>query len=167
VNCTLCHSEDVHKIQVFSQGAGYINKGSTYQGNCTNCHQNASFFNILKSNPKAGSYTGPGPSQVKNPLNHSSDNGGQKWGNYWTSSEGACKYCHGSTQHDASAIGAAVLAALGLDSVGDPISSGTVCSSCHNPSDSNYIAINSLLIPPQQTFQVQIIRQAEWTIQVM
>jgi len=82
VNCTLCHSQDIHAIQVLSQSGGYVNKGSIYQGNCTNCHQNATFFNTLKSAPKAGSYTGANPPQVQMPLNHSNDVlAGQKWNN--------------------------------------------------------------------------------------
>jgi hypothetical protein len=62
VNCTVCHSDDVHAIKVFAQNATYVtlnkNNPNTYRGNCTNCHSNATFLNTLLSNPKAGSYTG-------------------------------------------------------------------------------------------------------------
>jgi len=151
VNCTVCHSDDVHDIQVFAQNATYVdlnhNNPNPYRGNCTNCHQNATFFNTLKSNPKAGSYTGANPAQIKLPLNHSSDNGGQKWGSFWTTPGNACNYCHGSTLHQTSALGT-VSTALGSDSLDAPIGTGTVCSSCHNSSDSDYGVVMMLLSSP-------------------
>ncbi|NJD51790.1 MAG: CxxxxCH/CxxCH domain-containing protein [Candidatus Methanoperedens sp.] len=166
VNCTLCHSQDVHVIQVLSQSAGYVNKGSTYQGNCTNCHQNASFFNTLKLNPKAGPYSGPNPPQVQIPLNHSNDSSaGQKWNNYWTSGTGgsaqltACNYCHGSTQHDLSALGRPAQFD-GNNVVGSTISNTTYwCSSCHwqgytsgaNTYNDMVNIFNALRVPPEIT----------------
>jgi len=61
------------------------------------------------------------------PLNHSSDRSGQKWNTtptpFWTTSLSACEYCHGSTQHETSALGKASTA-LGSNSSGDAIGSG-------------------------------------------
>ncbi|MCX9085901.1 MAG: carboxypeptidase regulatory-like domain-containing protein, partial [Candidatus Methanoperedens sp.] len=151
VGCTLCHSQDVHNIQVFSQTAGYVNKGSTYQGNCTNCHQNPTFLTTLKSAPKAGSYTGTAP-QVQTPLNHSNDNGGLKWGNYWTTPKDACVYCHGDNKHIATRLGYAATA-VGTDPIGGAIGSGTVCASCHNSTDNDYAAIMALLNPDPVAFK--------------
>jgi hypothetical protein len=55
----------VHAIKVLGQDATYVtlNKANPnpLRGNCNYCHQNATFFNKLKSDPKAGSYTGPNP----------------------------------------------------------------------------------------------------------
>jgi hypothetical protein len=88
VNCTLCHSDDVHDIQVFSNSATYINLNRTNptqadlqnRGNCTNCHQNATFFAALEAQPNATkNYTGRDPPQVAVPLEHSNDpNAGAK-----------------------------------------------------------------------------------------
>jgi len=80
-------------------------------------------------------------------MAHSSDRSGQKWNTYWTNPNDACLYCHGETQHNNSAMGVAG-GALGSDKVGDPIGSGTVCSSCHNQADSNYNVVNSLTPKP-------------------
>ncbi|VVB89373.1 Cytochrome c7 c [uncultured archaeon] len=146
VNCTLCHSEDVHVIQVFSKTAGYVNHGSPNQGDCTNCHQNASYFNALKSQTDAGNYTGPNPPQIPTPLNHSTDRAGVKWGTYWTTPYGACLYCHGDNKHSATMLGN-IAVPVGTDPIGGAIGAGTLCSSCHNPNDSNYAATMAILNP--------------------
>ena len=99
VSCTVCHSQDAHAIKVFSQTAGYVNKDNANEGDCTNCHQNATFLDALRNAPKAGSYSGTAP-QVQKPLNHSTDSAGTKWGTYWTSTKDACIYCHGDNKHD-------------------------------------------------------------------
>ncbi len=167
VNCTLCHSQDIHTIQIFSQSARYVNKGNTYQGNCTNCHQNASFLNALKSAPKAGSYPGPNAPQVQNPLNHSNDIlAGKKWNDsYWingtngTAQLSSCVYCHGSTQHSLSALGKPYLF-KGNNVVNSTISTTTSwCASCHwqgytNGTKSYMDMVNAflpLLVPPEIT----------------
>ena len=151
VGCTLCHSQDIHTIKVFSQSGGYVNKGSANQGNCTNCHQNASFLTALKSAPKAGSYTGSAP-QVQTPLNHSTDSAGTKWGTYWTTTKDACVYCHGDNKHVATRLGNAA-AAVGTDTIGGAIGSGTVCASCHNSTDNDYAAMMALLSPDPVGFK--------------
>ena len=145
VGCTLCHSQDAHAIKVFSQAAGYVNKGNANKGDCTNCHQNATFLNALKNAPKAGSYSGTAP-QVQKPLNHSTDSAGTKWDTYWTSTKDACIYCHGDNKHIATRLGNASVP-VGSDQIGGAIGVGTVCSSCHNPADSNYLATMALLSP--------------------
>jgi hypothetical protein len=173
VNCTVCHSDDVHAIKVFAQNATYItlNKSnpSTYRGNCTNCHQNATFFAALEAQPKAGNYTGRDPPQVQVPLEHSeAPNAGQKWNQtpgYWNNSNQLtwCQYCHGNTTHYASALGRPSLFD-GNNNVNSTISSATSwCASCHwqgyssganNYNDTvntfNFPAEN-LLVPPEIT----------------
>ncbi len=151
VGCTVCHSQDIHAIKVFTQSAQYANKGSTYQGNCTNCHQNATFLNALKLAPKAGSYSGSAP-QVQKPLNHSTDSSGTKWRIYWTTTEEACKYCHGDNKHVATRLGNASVP-VGTDTIGGPIGSGTVCASCHNSTDSDYVATMAVLNPDPVAFK--------------
>ncbi|NJD77391.1 MAG: hypothetical protein FIB08_09900 [Candidatus Methanoperedens sp.] len=157
VNCTLCHSDDVHAIQVFSQSAGYVNHGSSNQGNCTSCHQNSTFLNTLKAQPKAGSYSGPDAPQIKKPMNHSDDPlAGTKWGSHWTSQQTACIYCHSSTLHDLSPLGRILQFAPGYQMYGT-IGTNTSCASCHYKGDSNYTQMSSaftsagLLLPPEIT----------------
>ncbi len=164
VNCTLCHSDDIHVIQVLSQNAGYVNKGSALQGNCTNCHQNSTYLSILNSSVKAGSYTGVSPPQVQVPLNHSNDTlAGQKWNNYWTegrsgsSQYSACTYCHGFTQHDQDALGRPSQF-KGNNIVGSTTANDTYwCASCHwqgysdgpNSYSDMINAFSLLTVPPE------------------
>jgi predicted CxxxxCH...CXXCH cytochrome family protein len=149
VNCTFCHSDDVHAIKVFAQNATYVTLNhenpNPARGNCTNCHQNATFLTALKSQPSAGNYTGSA-AQIPKPLNHSTDRAGTKWGMFWTSAKDACIYCHGDNKHNATRLGNAS-AAVGTDTIGGSIGTGTVCSSCHDQGDSDYAAIIALLIP--------------------
>ncbi|HYN44562.1 MAG TPA: CxxxxCH/CxxCH domain-containing protein, partial [Candidatus Limnocylindrales bacterium] len=141
VSCTVCHSQDAHDIKVFAQNATYIDDAkSAARGNCTNCHQNSSFLGALLSKPRAGSYSGSAP-QVQVPLNHSNDPlAGKKWNatpGYWTNGTSgsaqytACKYCHGNTTHNSSALGRPLFFD-GDNVVGSTISSSTNwCASCH------------------------------------
>ncbi|MDO8724626.1 MAG: hypothetical protein Q7J35_00990 [Candidatus Methanoperedens sp.] len=146
VSCTVCHSQDAHDIKVFTQSATYINDSkSPARGNCTNCHQNATFFTTLKQAPKAGAYAGSAP-QVQKPLNHSTDRAGTKWGTYWTTTKDACVYCHGDNKHVATRLGNAAVP-VGSDTICGAIGSGTVCSSCHNSTDNDYAASMALFSP--------------------
>ena len=143
VACTVCHDNtNFHDIK-FLQPNGAYSTSKTTAVKCIDCHDgtNSAVRSVVQT--RFGSL----PPTVNANMNHSSDNGGQKWGNYWTTPNGACLYCHGETQHNTSAIGAAG-SALGTDKVGDPIGSGTVCSSCHNQDDSNYNVVNSLSPKP-------------------
>ncbi|HWR26635.1 MAG TPA: carboxypeptidase regulatory-like domain-containing protein, partial [candidate division Zixibacteria bacterium] len=167
VNCTLCHSDDVHVIKVFSQNASYVTgKTNPARGNCTNCHQNATFLGLLKNtsrNPKAGNYSG-NASQVQKILNHSNDPlAGQKWNDYWTAGDqySACVYCHGSTQHDTTALGRPSQF-KGTNTVRSQISNSTLtywCSSCHwqgytsgaNTYQDMVNVFISLIVPPEIT----------------
>ncbi|MCX9025625.1 MAG: carboxypeptidase regulatory-like domain-containing protein, partial [Candidatus Methanoperedens sp.] len=142
VNCTLCHSDDVHDIQVFAQNSTYVdlnhNNPNPARGNCTNCHQNASFFAVLEAQPKAGNYTGRNPPQIPVPFNHSTDpyagalwNGSQSA--YWdnTSKMSACYYCHGlSTLHSISALGS-IGNIRGTNNLNQGLANSTWCASCH------------------------------------
>jgi len=150
VNCTLCHSDDVHAINVFAQNATYVklNKSNpnTYRGNCTNCHQNATFFNTLKSDPIAGSYSGNDPKQIPSPLNHSTNPySGFLWNPslYWinTSQFSACQYCHGSTQHNTSALGN-IASVQGSNSLNQSLTDSTWCANCHYAAASGYGGTN-------------------------
>ncbi|MCZ7404085.1 MAG: carboxypeptidase-like regulatory domain-containing protein [Candidatus Methanoperedens sp.] len=141
VNCTLCHSQDAHAIKVFSQNASYVtlnrNNPNPARGNCTNCHQNASFFPALKAQPMAGRYTGRNPPQLPVLMNHSNDpNAGTKWNQtpgYWNNSNQVtwCQYCHGSPLHNATALGRPSQF-NGNNIVNSTISTSTNwCLSCH------------------------------------
>jgi hypothetical protein len=141
VSCTVCHSQDAHSIKVFSQSASYISLNRTNpnpaRGNCTNCHQNSTFLNILLQQNLSGEYSGGDPPQIPEPVNHSNDiNAGIKWNQtpgYWTNSRQLtwCLYCHGVTQHNATALGRPSLS-QGNNTVNSTISSSTSwCASCH------------------------------------
>ncbi|MDP2844899.1 MAG: hypothetical protein Q8N79_02340, partial [Candidatus Methanoperedens sp.] len=182
VNCTVCHSDDVHDIQVFAQNGTYIelNKSNPNpaRGNCTNCHQNASFLldlTNLTKNPKAGYHDNislPAP-QIPKPMNHSDDiNAGRKWNQtpgYWTNGtsgsaqNSSCFYCHGRTMHNTSALGRPSLF-QGNNVVNSTISSSTFwCASCHyqlySNGTKNYndtvstfnFPYEPLLVPPEIT----------------
>ncbi len=171
VNCTLCHSDDAHAIKVFAQNATYItlniDNPSTARGNCTNCHQNNTFYSILKSQPNATNQTGRNPPQVAVPLEHSNNNSaGTRWNQtpgYWTNSLQLswCLYCHGNTTHSATALGWPA-EFDGINVVNSSISlTASWCSSCHwqgytNGSDTYDSTINtfngeSLPVPPEIT----------------
>lgn len=174
VSCTLCHSDDVHYIQVFSKnatgGAAYVNlsRSSNPPANCTLCHQNGTtWFNSLKNLTKAGSYSDRNPPQVAVPLEHSNNNSaGARWNQtpgYWNNSLQLswCLYCHGNTTHLATALG--IPAEFdGINVVNSSISlTSSWCSSCHwqgytNGSDTYGSTIStfegaSLPVPPEIT----------------
>ena len=143
VACTVCHDNtNFHDIKFLQPNGAYSTSNMTAV-KCVDCHDgtNSAVRSVVQT--RFGSL----PPTVNANMNHTSDNSGQKWGNYWTTTNDACLYCHGETQHNTSAIGAAG-SALGTDRVGDPIGSGTVCSSCHNQDDSNYNVVNSLSPKP-------------------
>jgi len=167
INCTLCHSDDVHYIQVFSQSGGYVNKSSALKGNCTNCHQNSSFYGVLKAQPKAGNQSGRNPPNVTFPMEHSdAANAGMKWNQtpgYWTNSNQLtwCMYCHGNTTHNATALGRPS-SFDGNNVVGVTFSATTSwCASCHwqgySSGANNYNSMvntfkgANLLVPPEIT----------------
>ena len=172
VSCTLCHSDDVHYIQVFSKnatgGAAYVNVShlSNPPANCTLCHQNGTtWFNSLKNLTKAGSYSGSNPPQVAAPVRHSNNtSAGARWNpGYWTNSLQLtwCLYCHGNTTHSATALGRPA-DFDGNNVVNSSISlTSSWCSSCHwqgytNGSDTYGSTIStfkgaSLLVPPEIT----------------
>ncbi len=138
VNCTLCHSDDVHAIKVFAQNATYITgKTNPARGDCTNCHQNSTFLGVLKNLTKAGNYTGRNPPQIPVPLSHSDDTiNGTKWNavpGYWKPGDqlSSCRYCHGNTTHYTSALGRPSQF-KGINTVNSTITTGTSwCASCH------------------------------------
>ncbi|HYN44792.1 MAG TPA: hypothetical protein VER35_02215 [Candidatus Limnocylindrales bacterium] len=138
VNCNLCHSDDVHVIQVFAQNGTYVTgKTNSARGNCTNCHQNSTFITTLKSQADAGSYTGRDPPAIQGPVKHSDDPlSGAKWNQnpgYWTNTSQVtwCQYCHGNTSHSAAALGGP-FDFKGNNLVNSSISTSTSwCISCH------------------------------------
>ncbi|MDD5614910.1 MAG: hypothetical protein PHH85_01775, partial [Candidatus Methanoperedens sp.] len=139
VNCTLCHSQDIHYIQVFAQnstGATYVNTTSNSRGNCTLCHQNGTFFASLKNASKAGNYIGRPPPQVQTPVRHSNNaSNGSRWNsteNYWNRSSQVtlCRYCHGETNHKSVALGRPSTWD-GNNVVNSTIGNTTWCTGCH------------------------------------
>jgi hypothetical protein len=167
VSCTVCHSQDVHAIKVFTRSASYTGDiGSAYKSNCTNCHQNPAFLGSLLLQPKAGAYQGNAP-QIQKPLNHSNDpDAGRKWNSapgYWTNgTEGdaqlsSCRYCHGETLHSTSALGRVALF-NGNNSVNSTVSTAsTWCQQCHWQGAANYQNMVSafenggMIVPPEIT----------------
>ncbi len=144
VDCTVCHSQDAHVIKIFAQNATYITGKTNYaRGNCTNCHQNSTFFNTLLSQPKAGNYSGMNPPQIPalshstDPLNGSLWNGTQL--SYWTNTSllTACYYCHGDTKHDASALGD-INTIKGTNNLNQNLTGSTWCANCHYGNAPNY-----------------------------
>ncbi len=170
VSCTICHSQDAHLIKIFAQNATYINgSNSTYRGNCTNCHQNSSFWDALLSQPKAGNQTTKDPPQVAVPLEHSDDSSsGAKWNKtapgYWTNSDQLtwCKYCHGETMHKTSALGRPSLwEGDNIVNSSFATGNGSWCAGCHwqlyasgtsvyNDMVNNF-SNDSLVVPPEIT----------------
>lgn len=137
VSCTVCHSQDAHAIKVFAQNATYINgSASSFRGNCTNCHQNSTFFGSLKTQARAGNYTGRDPPHIAVPSEHSNDDSaGTKWNQtpgYWTNSDQLtwCKYCHGETNHKSAALGRPSLWD-GNNAVNSTIGNTSWCAGCH------------------------------------
>ena len=149
LNCTLCHSDDIHAISVLGQGGSYVlyNKSNPnpVSGNCTNCHQNATYFNTLKSQPKAGSYTGRNPPVIKNPQLHSDAiDAGIRYGDYWwaQNQDASCRYCHGKTMHDPVALGT-LDHFKGGNTINSTIGDTTWCASCHYP---GYVEYSNMTI---------------------
>ncbi len=173
VSCTVCHSQDAHVIKVFAQNATYVTLNAANpnpaRGNCTNCHQNPTFFAGILKQPMAGQYAGRLPPQIPKQLNHSnSTSAGRKWNNYWINgTDGAaqltsCLYCHGRTFHTATALGRPSLFS-GKNTVDSAISENTNwCPSCHMQGyvsgDKSYTDTvrtfnfpGELLVPPENT----------------
>lgn len=155
VNCTVCHSQDVHKIRYFSNnstGPAYINT-STTRGNCMSCHQNATYFSdLLKLErnatvPRSGNYTGlrGGAPQIPAPLNHSDDSlMGKKWNltssGFWNTTFpypvgnrtlNACYFCHNKTYMNSTPLGRP-LQWMGSNARNSSLEAGNWCSGCHN-----------------------------------
>lgn len=156
VNCTLCHSDDIHVVQIFSQDAAYVtlNKANpnTYRGNCTSCHQNQTFYSALKSNSKAGIQSGNNPAFIGTSLEHSDDHlSGGKYNNYWTPLDpySACKYCHTNPQHSTNALGPPS-SFKGTNTVNSTIGNTSWCLACHYPNYANYSDMVSryTIVPP-------------------
>ncbi|MDW7777309.1 MAG: choice-of-anchor X domain-containing protein, partial [Methanosarcinales archaeon] len=82
VLCTDCHVDSglsknkAHPIQYIGS-AGVFDTSNISTVNCGDCHQGTGVLGF-ESAPK-----------VNLPINHSSDNAGQKWGNYWGASVGS------------------------------------------------------------------------------
>ncbi len=162
VNCTLCHSSDVHYIQVFG-AATYVFTSSPVRGDCTTCHQNSTFMDALKSLPKAGNYTGRNAPQVPVPAAHSDDSkNGSKWNQtrpYWTNTSQIerCKYCHGETMHRAGALGRPSLFSGGNPVNGTVLSTLTWCQQCHWQGSPDYSYMTATFnednrtVPPEIT----------------
>jgi hypothetical protein len=156
VSCTVCHSQDAHDIKVLAQNATYINDvNSPARGNCTNCHQNSTFFNILKSQPKAGSYTGRSPPQIPTPLNHSINTyAGALWNGtqpaYWDnkSQSSACNYCHGTVLHEASALGD-INQIKGTNNLNQNLLGSSWCANCHYKNAPDYAGDHLSPQPPE------------------
>ncbi|NJD77826.1 MAG: hypothetical protein FIB08_12150 [Candidatus Methanoperedens sp.] len=162
VNCTLCHSDDIHAIQVFAQNGTYVtlNKSdpNAGRGDCTSCHQNSTLFDTVKSNTKAGPHAGRNPPIIPVPLHHTDIlTNGTRYGGYWTydSADLSCKYCHGYTNHKSTALGRPSLF-MGSNQINATFAGGTTswCLLCHYPGSANYSDMvttfegDNLSVPP-------------------
>ncbi len=155
VTCIQCHTtngntrRDIHGIRFITstvtQPGGTWLSDRTGAATCETCHQGAGLtvdgFGVA---PK-----------VPEPVQHSNDNGGRKWGTYWTTDGGACTYCHGDTRHQEQALGKVeqvrtgrtLRAPLIWDSDGDGVfgengnESTRSCPTCHNVHGSTYRAM--------------------------
>ena len=106
VNCTICHSQDAHRIMFFD-GTGSFSQGTADAGNCTTCHQDGKWAAILSSSD-VSTYTGSSAPSVPKPLRHSDNvTAGHRWNDtgYWTDDQSACEYCHSKTYHSSNALG--------------------------------------------------------------
>ncbi|HIH43700.1 MAG TPA: hypothetical protein HA257_01040, partial [Candidatus Methanoperedenaceae archaeon] len=156
LNCTVCHSEDVHVIQVFAQNATFVtyNKSNPNpaRGNCTTCHQNASFLGVLRTQAKADPYSGNAPQVPR--INHSQNIwNGALWNRtgpaFWTNTSelSKCNYCHGDTKHNTSALGKPDK----FDGNNTVRNFSTWCGTCHyqfNPFYRN-MTTNITPVPPE------------------
>ena len=151
--CTECHANntpsnmagrDIHGIK-------YLQKDNTFSQvrsgsvDCTTCHQS----NVVDSS--LGTFTAE-----KIGLLHHSNNltNGSRWDGYWTSTIGACLYCHNDTKHSATPLGRPLIWNSSYI-MRTTIGSGTNCADCHYGGDSNYAGMRSafagLNIPPEIT----------------
>ncbi|MBI4344667.1 MAG: hypothetical protein HY555_03670 [Euryarchaeota archaeon] len=80
VPCTICHSQDIHNISFATNSGGAYTQNRSQAVDCRGCHQ-GNWTTILATS-KVG-YTGPAAPQIPTPLNHSDNNTGQRWGQYW------------------------------------------------------------------------------------
>ena len=130
VNCTICHSQDAHRIMFFN-GTGSFNQGKSDAGNCTTCHQDRMWATILSSS-NVSTYTGSSAPSIAKPLNHSDNaSAGARWGSYWTTDQSACEYCHNKTYHSSNALGR-LSYWNGNNTINSSVdSNSTWCASCH------------------------------------
>jgi Zn finger protein HypA/HybF involved in hydrogenase expression len=160
VNCTICHSQDAHKIMFFN-GTGYLNQGKANTGNCTTCHQDGIWDTLLNCS-NVSTYDGSSAPSLPKPLNHSDNtSAGQCWGTYWTDDLSACEYCHSDTYHLSNALGR-LSYWNGNNTINSSLNSNsTWCAGCHYISYSsgsenythmvNKFSSDGLSIPPEIT----------------
>ncbi len=137
VDCSECHmsaARNIHPVQYRQPDNAFKdnspeNKSSAV--NCTNCHLGAGMSEFNNEAPI-----------IPDTLKHSSSlSNGSIWGTYWTTENGACYYCHGSTKHNyTSALGK--IDALRGDSnntKNGALTTTTWCADCHlNGTNPNY-----------------------------
>ncbi|MDI6859536.1 MAG: hypothetical protein QMC85_03485, partial [Methanocellales archaeon] len=155
VNCTTCHSQDIHVIKYLQDdGTTYLNATipnvKATAVNCTTCHQSNNADATLSPlvAPKV-------PTSTNFDFNHSEDeSAGQKWGSYWdntsTTDLPACLYCHENTTHNATALGK-VTNVQGTNVVNQSIDAGDWCANCHYAGATNYSGTSYSPVPPEIT----------------
>ena len=144
IECGSCHLEtnlSIHGIQYLQPDTSWginspANKSTAV--NCTDCHQSG----------VTGFETAP---IVNQPVNHSSNNSGQKWNTYWPTNNDSCQYCHGDSRHSTYALGTPATF-QGSNTIGSDLT-GTWCLGCHLNGSANYNNMlgNMSLIPPSIT----------------
>jgi hypothetical protein len=178
VECISCHMDkpsDIHTIKYIMQDGSYLGINATVcsdchnfsiplpyfqlpfsAANCTTCHQG----NGLPKFPLAPKI----PTPVKhsnNPISGALWNGSQPA--YWSSTAGACNYCHGNTLHGSKAPGNIENISYGNLPGQDITSTSYWCANCHynTTSSGNYSYKGNLLspVPPEITNNTGLVPQ--------
>lgn len=101
IQCTQCHSQNIHSISYIGADGAYTFDRKQV-GNCITCHNKNNTLQVQQNLTDKGLGNAP---KITTPVNHSSANAGRNWGSYWSEPVGACYYCHGDTKHTGIALG--------------------------------------------------------------
>ncbi len=149
MSCYSCHMDksdtsydtvtaQIHGIKYINSDGSYTRWDKTNAADCVDCHMN------LNTSSSLSAWGYAIPSIPK--FNHSNDMPGQKWGNYWTSTIDACRYCHQSEIHKSTndLLGNVTLIANGARDL-----SGTWCANCHYTQATGYNGTALSPVPPR------------------
>jgi hypothetical protein len=149
LECSSCHLEtnrSIHPVQYLqTDNIWKINSAPNKSSavNCTNCHQNSTFWTGSPSAPII-------PATLKHSTNLSN---GSIWNistPFWINQDNSCYYCHTNTKHNTSALGRInSLLADSNNTRNGSLTTTTWCADCHyNTSNSKYNGSLWSPIPP-------------------